>query len=185
MTLYQYFYLLIFLFLPVLSYSQPASEKENALKNIPDIELENVHGEQIRLSEVPQRAIVIFLLPKPESMSEGKDLMSDIQTWMARLQERFNEKVYALLIVEPLKTSFPFYNIQKGKLKNETFPIVIDKHGDIIQEFHLPESNLHMLIIDEGLTIRDSKPGSYDDGTAQETFNQLEHLISQNGAGKG
>lgn len=182
MTPYKYFHLLFFLFLPVLSYSQTVPEKENALKNIPDIKLENVHGEQIRLSEVPQRAIVLFLLPKPESMSEGKERMSDIRTWMVRLQERFNEKVYTLLIVEPLKTSFPFYNIQKGKLKNETFPIVVDKHGDILQEFDLPESTLHMLIIDKGLKIRDSKLGSYDDGREQETFNQLQHLISQNSA---
>lgn len=185
MTPYKYFHLLFFLFLAVLAHSQTAPDKENALKNIPDIKLENVHGEQIRLSDVPQRAIVLFLLSKPESMSEGKERMSDIRTWVARLQERFNEKVYALLIVEPLKTSFPFYNIQKGKLKNEPFPIVVDKHGDILQEFDLPEFTLHMLIIDERLKIRDSKPGSYDEATEQETLNQLEHLISQKGAEKG
>lgn len=176
---------MFFLLIPSLLYSQTFSEEWNSLTRIPDAKLVSVHGDQIKLSEATQEAIVLFLLPKPESMSEGKDLMSDIRRWMDQIRARFNENVFTLLIVEPLKTSFPFFNIQKGKLKREPFLIVIDKHGEILHEFKLPDSELHMLIVDKELKISNSYPGRYSAGKEQEVFNQLESLLTGDFEGEG
>jgi hypothetical protein len=177
------FYLLLLLLIPALSFSQANPDRQNSLERIPHLTLESVRGKQINLSEVSQKAIVLFLLPKPQSMSEGKKLMEGIRRWMDRLRARYDEKVYALLIVEPLKTSFPFYNFQKGKLKKEFFPIVIDKHGEILQKFGLSDSELRMLIVDKELKIWSSQPGRYSNGKEQEIFNQLEGLVTGNSAG--
>lgn len=180
----KYFYLLFLLLIPALAYSQSAPDKQDSLRHIPDIELESVQGETISVTEGAQQMNVLFLLPKPESMSKGKDLMADIRSWMDEIRSRFNEKVNALLIVEPLKTSFPFYNIQKGKLKKERFPVVIDKHGEMLEKFALPDSAPRLLVVDKQRRIRDSGLAKYEDEREQEVFRLLERLVAENSGDK-
>lgn len=130
--------------------SQTTTNSDSTINQIPQLIMETVKGERVQLGEKQNRITILFLLSKPSSMSKGKMLMKDVRLWMKTLKEKYEQCVYTVLIVEPIKTSFPFYNIQKGKLKDEPFPVIIDKEGEKLGEFGMVESDKLSLIITDG-----------------------------------
>lgn len=148
-------YALIFLSTLILNFPSAGQESNSSsdLKRIPDITFETVEGNNVKLSTLNKHAYVIFLLPKPKSKSEGKKVMQYVRSWMQEINSETNN-TFSLLIVEPFKTSFPFYSIQKSKLKNEVFPVVIDKRGELLDRLEVRD-NLNLIIADKKMKISD------------------------------
>jgi hypothetical protein len=102
------------------------------------------------LADLSKDTFILFLLPKPASKSEGKEMMQDVRFWMSQLDSK---NIYSLLIVEPLKTSFPFYNVQKGKLKDEPYPVVIDKRGDLLRKLGVKNEKPTLLVANKKMQV--------------------------------
>ncbi|MDX1637325.1 MAG: hypothetical protein R3281_05110 [Balneolaceae bacterium] len=127
------------------------------LSHIPEQSFETVEGDKITPSNMQKKGFFLFLLPKPGSKSEGKKIMKSIRFW---IKERTSEykQTFSLLIVEPFQTSFPFYNIQKSKLKREPYPVVIDKNFKILQQFGISGGEPRIVVADDNLKIIGSFP---------------------------
>lgn len=157
--------------------SQTATNSDSNLSRIPDLKMETVNGEQVHLGETQNQVHILFLLSKPSSMSMGKKLMKDVRHWMKILKTKYKKCVNSTLIVEPFKTSFPFYNIQKGKLKNETFPVVVDKKGKILEEFGMKESNELSVIVTNGSLKKMQLPGKFGEQSKERITDKVDKMI--------
>lgn len=165
---------LLLTFFNTVLYGQTNAVEQVSSGNLPDdIHLETVEGEIINLNTISATTIVLYLLPKPQSMAEGKETIEDVRSWMKWINKRSIEEVYALLVVVPYKTSFPFYNIQKGRLKDEPFPVVIDKNGETLKRMGVRDHNLRMLTVDNSLQILENQPGSYSEQKVRDFMDQL------------
>ncbi|MFH5833383.1 hypothetical protein [Halalkalibaculum sp. DA384] len=122
------------------------------LTDISKQSFETVEGDKITLSNMQKEGFFLFLLPKPGSTSKGKKIINIIRIWMKEITSE-NKQTFSLLIVEPYQTSFPFYSIQKSKLKREPYPVVIDKNGSIIQQFGISGGEPCIVIADKNLDI--------------------------------
>ncbi|SMO88696.1 hypothetical protein [Fodinibius sediminis] len=130
--------------------SQTTVNSDSTIHHIPNSTLKTVKGEQIKVGKKQHQPTVIFLLSKPSSMSKGKLFLKYIRLWVETINSKYKGCVSSFLIVQPFKTSFPFYHIQKGKLKNESFPVILDKDGKILDEFGIGVKNELSVIITKG-----------------------------------
>lgn len=159
--------------IPLTTFSQTVPEPTTNPRVIPDLVLESVKGESIQVSKVNTNILIVFLLPRPSSMSKGKEMMEEVRSW-ARKWSNWNDDIYQFMIVEPFKTSFPFYSIQKAKLKKESFPVVIDQEGKILKQLDVTSGGLKMLIVDKELKIIRSSGGEYTESRYREVAELLE-----------
>jgi|GEM_PF-7117385 len=180
-TKFIFFPLILFTFLmtiPAVSQTNPNTER--TIKKIPQIKMETVGGERLQLGDVTKNVTILFLLSKPSSMSKGKTLMEDVRRWTKALKEKYRKCAYSVLIVEPIKTSFPFYNIQKGKLKDESFPVVIDKEGKVLEDFGIVESDkLSVIITDGAFNTMQLDSADFNRINKNKIADEVEKLISR------
>lgn len=148
------------------------------LTHIPEQSFDTVEGDELTLSNMQKEGFILFLLPKPGSKSEGKNTLKNIRLWMENITSK-NEQVFLLLIVEPFKTSFPFYNIQKSKLKSEPYPVVMDKNGEILRRFSISGGEPRIIIADESLKIIGSSPVHSVNKEIEKKIEQIEELLSE------
>lgn len=153
---------------------------ESTLNKIPRLKLEPVNGERVQLGDTQSYATILFFISKPSSMSKGKMLLEDARGWIKNINEKYEQCAYSALVVEPIKTSFPFYNIQKHKLKNEPFPVVIDKEGEILGEFGIVDSDkLSVIITDGAHNIMQLDSANFNRKNKNEIADEVEKLISR------
>lgn len=157
------------------AYAQESDPVSSAEETIPDITFETVKGDKINLNQLQKEAYVLFLLTKPESKSAGKEKMSQIRTWIQKIESE-TDNVFTMLIAEPFKTSFPFFGIQKRKLKNEPFPVVIDKNKETLNRLGVEKVGLDFLLIDKELKIIDHSSTQSDSFQIDEKITLINNL---------
>lgn len=148
------------------------------LTHIPEQSFETVKGDELTLSNMQKEGFVLFLLPKPGSKSEGKNTLKNIRLWMKKIKSK-NEQVLTLLIVEPFKTSFPFYNVQKSKLKSEPYPVLMDKNGEVLRQFGISGAKPHIVIADKKLKIIGSSPVHSDPAEIEKKVEVISRVVNQ------
>lgn len=146
------------------------------MTHIPQQSFETVEGDELALSNMQKEGFILFLLPKPGSKSEGKKLLENIRLWMKKITSK-NMQPFSLLIVEPFKTSFPFYGIQKSKLKSESYPVVMDKNGEILQHFGISRGEPCIVIADENLKIIGSSSIHSDPAEIEKEVELINELL--------
>lgn len=169
--------LLGFMLLLNLSAIAQLSADSIPLTHIPEQSFETVEGDKITPSNMRKDGFFLFLLPKPGSTSEGKKIMKNIRLWMKEITSE-NMQTFSLLIVEPFQTSFPFYSIQKSKLKGEPYPVVIDKNGEILQQFGISGGEPRIVIADENLKIIGSSLVRTDPAEIEKNVELIIDLLS-------
>ena len=147
------------------------------LTHIPEQSFEAVEGDELILSSMQKEGFILFLLPKPASKSEGKKILKNIRFGMKKISS-MSRQIFSLLIVEPFKTSFPFYNIQKSKLKSESYPVVMDKKGEILQQFGI-SGEPRIMIADENLKIIGTSTLHPDDAEIEKKVELIEEMLSK------
>lgn len=147
------------------------------LSRVPDISLETVKGDNITLSNMQKEGFIFLLIPKPESKTEGQNMIKKIRLWMQKLSSKTGQ-IFSVMIIEPFKTSFPFYSIQKEKLKRETYPVVIDKDGEILRQFGLSEGKPHIMVSDGNLKIIGSSSIDQDAAAIEKKVELINELLS-------
>ncbi|WP_445666614.1 hypothetical protein [Fodinibius sp. AD559] len=148
------------------------------LTHTPKQSFETVEGDELTLSKMQKESFILFLLPKPGSKSEGKKTFKNIRLWMKKITS-MNRQTFSLLIVEPFKTSFPFYNIQKSKLKSEPYPVVMDKNGEILKQFGISGGKPKIMIADENLKIIESSPIHSDPAEIEKKVELINEMLSK------
>lgn len=148
------------------------------LTHIPEQSFETVEGEELTLSNMHKKGFILFLLPKPRSKSDGKKSFKNIRLWMKKIPSKSRES-FSLLIVEPIKTTFPFYSIQKSKLKSEHYPVVMDKNGEVLRQFGVSGGESKIIIADANLKIIGSSPVHSDNEVIEKNIELINELLSK------
>lgn len=148
-------------------------------RTIPNLTFETVEGDKIELEQLQKEAYIFFLLPKPESKSAGKEIMDQIRKWVQRIETE-TENVFTILIAEPFKTSFPFFGIQKRKLKNESFPVVLDEKGEILTQFDVPGDEFYSIIANKYFSIVDQSVITPDSRQIESKLHLIEQITTAN-----
>lgn len=144
---------------------------------IPDLTFETVEGNKIELQQLQEEAYIFFLLPKPESKSTGKEKMDQIRNWVQKIETE-TKNVFVMLIAEPFKTSFPFYGIQKRKLKNKSFPVVLDEKSKILTQFDVPGDEFYSIIADKNFSIVDRSAITADSRQIESKLDLIEQITT-------